>query len=76
MSWPPHSSDIKTENISVPNAAYNLLAWVLSDEDRTVEDNEVKAGIEEQCHRFALLKTFCIMYQKEGTKPLNMLAYL
>ena len=70
------SSDIKTENISLPNVAYNLLAWILSDQDRTVEDTEVKVGTEEQCYRFALLKTFCIMYQREGTKSLNMLAYL
>lgn len=62
MAWPPHSSDIKTENISVPNVAYNLLAWILSDEDRPVEDNKVRVGVDEQCQRLVLSLAQYLLY--------------
>lgn len=41
---------IKEENILVPNIVYNLLAWILSDENKTVEDcNKSKVQVDEHC---------------------------
>ena len=40
IPWPPHSTTINEENISVPTVVYNLLAWILC-EDGEGEDEKV-----------------------------------
>ena len=33
IPWPPHATDLKDENIFLPSPVYNLLAWILTDEN-------------------------------------------
>lgn len=50
IQWPPDASVIKQDNIVVPNIVYNLLVWILSDEDKPVQDcNKNKVHVEEHC---------------------------
>lgn len=55
MSWPPHSADMNNDKVDLPNSVFNLLAWILTDEENAMGDNVKKAAVnDEQTLRFIL----------------------
>ena len=59
IPWPPYSTTINEENISVPTVVYNLLAWILS-EDGEREDEKV--NVDENCQRLVLSLAQDLLY--------------
>jgi len=49
MPWPPCATDIKEENVLLPNAVYNLLAWILTDDSELgpEEEKDEKVDVKE-----------------------------
>lgn len=47
MPWPPNSSDVNEANVAVSTIVYDILAWILTDDDKPADKNGKKVDVEE-----------------------------
>ena len=55
LPWPPHAKDIVEDNIDIPDIVYNLLAWILTDDNNDTEAiSEQRATTDTATHQAIL----------------------
>ena len=54
LPWPPSPEDIDEKNVQVPNALYNLLAWIFSGNNSKEPISEKRIQVSETVHKLVL----------------------
>ena len=62
LPWPPSPEDINEKNVQVPNALYNLLAWIFSGDNSKEPISEKRMQVSETVHKLVLSIAQDIVY--------------
>ena len=62
LPWPPSPEDIDEKNVQVPNALYNLLAWIFSGDNSKEPISEKCIQVSETVHKLVLSIAQDIVY--------------